>query len=48
MNFPFRKHKETILITLLGVVIMISLNYMMVLWKPDIFTSTKMAAWCAL
>ncbi|MBR4368293.1 MAG: hypothetical protein IKP52_03205, partial [Prevotella sp.] len=45
MNFPFRKHKETILITLLGVVIMISLNYMMVLWKPDIFTNTKYAAW---
>ena len=47
MNFPFRKHKETILITLLGVVIMISLNYMMVLWKPDIFTNTKYAAWSA-
>lgn len=45
MNFPFRKHKEKILITLLGVVIMISLNYMMVLWKPDIFTNTKYAAW---
>jgi hypothetical protein len=24
---------------------MISLNYMMVLWKPDIFTNTKYAAW---
>ncbi len=47
MDFPFRKHKETILVTLLGAVIMIGLNYMMVLWKPDIFTSTKMAAWSA-
>lgn len=41
----FRKHKETILITTLGVIIMIALNYMMVLWKPELFTNPKYAAW---
>jgi hypothetical protein len=47
MKFPFRKHQETILVTLLGVAIMIGLNYMMVLWNPAVFTSTKYAAWSA-
>lgn len=47
MEFPFRKHQETILVTLLGVAIMIGLNYMMVLWNPAVFTSTKYAAWSA-
>lgn len=45
MTFSFRRHQETILITLFGIVTMTLLNYMMVSWKPDIFTNTKAAAW---
>lgn len=45
MSFSFRRHQETILITLLGVVIMTLLNLMMVSWKPELFTNPKYGAW---
>jgi len=44
MSFA-RKHRETLLIVLGGFVIMSALNTMMVLWKPELFTSTKYGAW---
>ena len=47
MKISFRRHQETLLVTLFGIVIMTLLNYMMVSWKPDIFTNTKYAAWSA-
>ena len=39
------RHKETILITLLGFLIMASLNIMMTQWNPEKFTNTRYGAW---
>lgn len=39
------RHKETLLITLLGLLIMAVLNIMMLQWEPDLFTSTRYGAW---
>lgn len=39
------RHKESMLITLLGFIIMASLNNMMLQWQPDLFTSTRYGAW---
>ena len=39
------RHKETLLITLLGLLIMAALNIMMLQWQPDLFTSTRYGAW---
>ena len=41
----FSRHRETLLITLLGFLIMASLNILMVQWKPELFTNTKYGAW---
>ena len=39
------RHKETLLVTLLGLLIMAALNIMMLQWQPDLFTSTRYGAW---
>ena len=41
----FSQHKETLFITLLGLLIMTALNIMMLQWQPDLFTSTRYGAW---
>ena len=43
----FRRHRETLLVTLLGLLIMAGLNVMMLQWRPDIFTNTRYGAWSA-
>ena len=44
MSF-FYKHRETLLVMLLGFVIMTALNVMMLQWNPEVFTNNKYAAW---
>ena len=41
------RHKETLLITLLGFLIMASLNILMLQWQPEFFTNKKFGAWSA-
>ena len=43
----FSQHKEGVLITLLGFIIMVSLNVLMIMWQPELFTNTRVGAWSA-
>lgn len=47
MNLVLRRHKEIMLITLLGFLLMASLNVMMAMWQPELFTRLKVGAWSA-
>ena len=41
----FRKHRETLLVIMLGLLIMTGLNVMMINWKPEMFTNPRFGAW---
>ena len=41
----FRKHRETLLVIMLGLLIMTGLNVMMINWKPELFTNPRFGAW---
>ena len=47
MNCELKRHKETLIVTLLGFLIMASLNVMMLQWQPEYFTSLRYGAWTA-